>query len=209
MSFDKPNPLSSVSKQPALVKEPPIPMEFSYFVYQHFDKFAIPIFFGLLFTAAAMRFGMLSLLCALLNVFIIFNTYEYYRKQVRQSLVFPAIVVSVEPFLIAVYANLSTTDTPYPVVKIISSANPNQSLYMGQWLGAACHFSGQAAKMRWQNVHPILLNCLTSNDEAIKKAMSDISPEEWALLEKGIDQLNAPYQEGLYRIKNQFDSSLN
>ncbi len=117
----------------------------------------------------------------------------------------PAKVVSVNPYLIAVYSDLTTRSGDFwPVIKIIRqplerAAGPR--LKEGDRLPTAALYAGNSQKPHWNDFYPVAVNCVTGNAREIEGALSrlDADPDAlWQELDHYLAQVPTPTQPGLY-----------
>ncbi|WP_265594436.1 DUF3239 domain-containing protein [Haloferula sp. BvORR071] len=129
-----------------------------------------------------------------------------YRKLLQVGDLLPAIVYNRETGLVAAYTNLQCSgNRPWPVIKIFRdrlSMLPN--LQHRQQLAVVAFYGGSEesrAEGHWDNIHPIVVDCLVSDREARARTLERISKTSWQALEAGLKMLPPSPGEGIYHVK--------
>lgn len=114
----------------------------------------------------------------------------------------PAIVLSVRPFLVAVYANMSNRHGFIPAIKVMRLRNPCVEVAPGDRLLAAATYQRHTSVdlPGWIDVHPVLLAEATNDRKAIERAMELVDAVEWSSLQDGLDQVPTPYEPDIYFV---------
>ena len=137
------------------------------------------------------------------------NGFYWFRvtMALRHGCVNAAVVVSTQPYLVAVVADLdSSGQSPWWVVKIVRQPLATMTggpPVVGTRLATIATYSGStlsALKSHWDNFYPVVVNCATSDDRAIRRILASIPREEWDMLEAGLQQVPTPRKPGRYRI---------
>ncbi len=117
----------------------------------------------------------------------------------------PAVVVSLDPLLIAVYTDMSKGFGNYPVVKILKI--PRQciedgELKKGSRLATVAFYFDKPKKPKphWVDFKPYPVLCGTSDTRTLTRTFRSIPDVEWQLLETTLPKVPKPYQPGLYFI---------
>jgi hypothetical protein len=122
----------------------------------------------------------------------------------RQGDVNPGVVVSTDPNLVAVLADMdSTGSNPQWIIKILRQPLARMTggpPTVGMRLGTIAMYEGDAKKGRWDNISPRVANCVTNNEPAIRRVEASIPHEQWALLEAALPNLPQPYRPGIYPV---------
>lgn len=140
----------------------------------------------------------------------------------------PALIVSHDPDLIAVYSDLDAGAGPYPVVKVLphplkrmAGGRPavgtrlaTVALYAGRIRrpparlrsGAAGQPDSTAAvesrlPPRWTDFHPLAVNCATADLAEIERVLASIGEREWEAMAAALPQIPTPPQPGLYPVE--------
>jgi Protein of unknown function (DUF3239) len=128
---------------------------------------------------------------------------RYVREYFEFGDLNPGIVVSHDPDLIAVHADLTKGFAPCPMIKIrphplkrMTGGRPP----VGTRLATIAGYQGSKRKDRWEDVHPVAVNCATADPDQIKRALSRIGEREWRALDEGLRQIPEPYRPGLYPV---------
>jgi hypothetical protein len=140
----------------------------------------------------------------------------------------PAVVVSHDPDLIAVYSDLSAGVAPCPVVKVLPHPLKRMTggrLEAGTRLAAVALYEGPIRQRQqrpasgaggrptgtgsqiyilpphWSNFHPVAVNCATAEPAEIERVLASIAAREWEAMDVALPQVPTPYRPGLYRIE--------
>jgi hypothetical protein len=115
------------------------------------------------------------------------------RDHFRHGCVCPAVVISTNPYLIAVATDLATTDAArYPAIKIMKqplgkmTGGPPQ---IGTRLATVATYRGDVNSAHWDDFEPIVVNCVTTDEREIARVFSSITQEEWEDLDRGVRHL--------------------
>jgi hypothetical protein len=131
----------------------------------------------------------------------------HYRKLFQVGDVLPAIVYNRDAGLVAAYTNLQCSgNRPWPVIKIFMdrlSMLPN--LQHRQRLAAVAFYGGNdesRAKGHWNDIYPVVVDCLVSDRRACERTLGRISKTSWQALEMALKMLPpGTRQEGLYHVE--------
>lgn len=138
-----------------------------------------------------------------LAVVVVAMSLSQTRQVFREGDVCPALVVDPGQDLVAVFADLSKGDEPYPAVKILKqpldrvAEGPFES---GARLAFVAMYNGYPREPRWRNFGGYLINTGTTNKKTIKRALRSIPDEQWETFEAALPQLPQPLRPGLYEI---------
>jgi hypothetical protein len=119
----------------------------------------------------------------------------------------PAMIVGMEPMLIATSTDLTKGHGEFPVVKIIEkrlkTAN-GQPPQLGTRLITVALYSqspdDDGTQPRWRTFDPRPLDCVTSDIGTMQRLMSGFSDDEWAELDSYLEMIPRPRIEGQYLI---------
>ena len=157
------------------------------------------IFFLILFVFLSFKYSywfiFLVLLSLAVNVFYWLRVKEHLKAEST-----PGIVISIEPPLMAVYSNMSKYGEFYPAIKVESFNNLSNHQIGTRIATASIYTEENEEDHYWNNVHPIPVEYGTKIKKDIERTMSLYSEEQWTYLEKGISDVGANKQVGLYRI---------
>jgi hypothetical protein len=134
------------------------------------------------------------------------NAFYWFRvtTSFRHGCVNPAVVVSTSPYLVAVSTDMdSSGQQPWWVVKILRQ--PLETMTggpppLGTRLATVALYEGDVKDGHWNNFHPKVVNCATTNERSIQRIFASIPQEEWQALEAGLKQVPSPDKPGLYRV---------
>jgi hypothetical protein len=134
--------------------------------------------------------------------------YTFWRGVRWQGLygdVNPAMVVATDPYLVAVFSDLATgREGDWPFIKILHQ--PLQRMAGGPpeldaRLATVSTYVGSGKKPHWDDFLPWVVNCITTDEEIIRRVLVTIEEEQWQQLSDGLRQIDAPYRPGLYKIE--------
>ena len=121
----------------------------------------------------------------------------------------PAVVLSREPWLIAVGADLNAAGTagaPHPVIAVITqpldlmTGGPPP---VGARLAAAALYRGQPGAPRWESFDPVVAGCGCSDETAIARTLASIPGDAWASFLDALRALPSPPRAGdVYAIRD-------
>jgi len=108
------------------------------------------------------------------------------RQKYLQGDVCPAIVLSAQHNLVAVYTDLAAgARKPFPAIKILRQ--PLQRLaaepaYDGMRLAAVAQYQGQVQQPHWKDFSPEVVACIVTDQEENARVLNSISEQEWQAL---------------------------
>ena len=131
------------------------------------------------------------------------------RNQLQHGCLNAAQVVSVSPYQIAVYGDLTQSGGEYwPVIKILPQPLekcPGRRMREGDRLPTVSYYYGYHGKPYWDDFKPIAVPCVTGDARAVRDALERINRREdgetWAGLEAGLALVPKPYKPGLYWMR--------
>ncbi len=161
-----------------------------------------------------------------LNLLSPLGKFSATRRCCRNGSLCPAVVVSVNPPLIAVSTDLSkSAEESWPALKILRQplrAVSGPPLQIGDRLPAVSFYLSRSAmatsasratglnlgasdKPYWYDFSPVAVPCITDDPAVIQKAMQRLteSGDLWAELQAGLAQVPQPYRVGLYRLNRE------
>ncbi len=112
----------------------------------------------------------------------------------------PAVVICEQPFLLAVYTDLTTGYEPHPVIKICRSPRPKGDYPVGTRMPTVSMYYGDFSSPSLDNFIPVLVACYTSNRRDINDAEMRLEREYWDGLEEVLAEVPRPYRPGLYNV---------
>lgn len=130
-------------------------------------------------------------------------------EKVNHGCLNPAVVVSVAPYLIAVYSDLTMNDRDhYPVIKILKQplnrSPAGRALKVGDRLPTVAIYRWNPDRSRpyWSDFHPIAVPCVNSDPPVIAQAIKRLDLDEggtlWYRLQAGLKLIPTPTVPGLY-----------
>ncbi len=147
------------------------------------------------------------------GVFVVLNGLYWYVAWMHfaQGNVNEAILISVEPPLMAVAVDMSTNFTPHVGLKVISYPKKTlngRPLKQGSRHACATLYSGESERgNHWEDCDPIPLECGTWNRARISAHIQKVTNDEWQELDERVKRLARPYKPGLYPMWGIDDSS--
>lgn len=124
------------------------------------------------------------------------------REHFLYGCVNPGVVVATNPPLVAVFTDLTTGKEPHHVIKILSHPlgwMKNGVPSVGTKLATVALYEGSSQKARWDDFHPIVVNCVTGDRADIERVFQSIPKCEWEQLEVGLNYIQT-IKPGLYDI---------
>lgn len=112
------------------------------------------------------------------------------------------IVVSVDPYLLAVSTDLTRGFGSFPIIKIVKIRSYNK-LKIGDRLPTVALYaeSEKDGLPHWGEFYPLPLFYATKDKADIQRAMDSYAEEDWESLEKRIGELQKPYTEGIFKVE--------
>ena len=134
----------------------------------------------------------------------------FYWKRVRDHFRFgyadPAIIVAMDPMLIAVGTDLTLGVGHYPVIKIIEkslSTAGGKTPRLGSMFAAVSLYSPSPNQdlPHWADFDPRPIDCATTDEVVIKEVMGAFPNEDWRELKSWLRQVPRPFRVGVYKIR--------
>jgi len=118
----------------------------------------------------------------------------------------PAMVVSLDPPLVATYTDLSLsqTDNKWHYVKVVSQpldTMTGDAPHLGQRLATIAIYDQGDNTLHWSNFRPVVVNCVTWNVDDVTRVFSMLEAVDWHELDQAIRQLPQPFAAGLYKVE--------
>jgi hypothetical protein len=117
----------------------------------------------------------------------------------------PALVISADPYLIAVLTDMDTSgDGPKPAIKVLPHALQRMTggpPVLNTRLATVSMYWGNGSAEQWTDFFPEVINCMTRDEEVIRRVLATISEDEWKVLTEGIGQVPKPYHKGIFFLK--------
>ena len=135
----------------------------------------------------------------------------YIKEQFQYGCLNPAVVVSVNPYQIAVYSDLSTSpNDAWPAVKVLVQPLGKvrgRRMQVGDKLATVSFYSGSSySQSHWDDFHPIAVSCVTDDETAVRDALwrlNQCSDEDvWFDLENSLTAVPTPYTPGIYWMRD-------
>jgi hypothetical protein len=127
------------------------------------------------------------------------------REHFRNGCACPAVIVSMEPMLIAVATDLSKGDGEYPAIKIIEKSLPTvcgQIPQAGSQLATVALYDSSSYHIPyWADFDPRPVECATGELDVIERVMKTFARKDWNELYSWLDQVPQPYRCGLYHVE--------
>lgn len=137
------------------------------------------------------------------NIIYWLHVHEHFRH----GCTCPAILLSPDDGLVAVFDDLGMHGGFYPCIKILRQ--PVHWMTGGPYeadslLAAIAVYRGSPEKERhWRQIYPKVVHCVTFSRAKIAQVMNSIEPDEWALLDRALMQVPTPYRPGLYPVNGE------
>ena len=136
---------------------------------------------------------------------------RFYWRRVHDHFMFgcanPAMIVNMEPMLIASATDLTKGGGEFPVIKIveknIKTAN-GETPQLGTRLVTVAlyqqHPDDDGSMPRWRTFDPRPVDCVTSDVSAMQRVMASLGSDDWQSLDDGLAKLPKPRVAGQYLI---------
>ena len=141
--------------------------------------------------------------------------WTYTREHLLHGCLNPAMVISKEKSLLAVYTSLSYTEGEvYPVIKIdrerLDLLDPARVFDGAKFAASSLYGRSEEgeAEGRWGYFQPIVVDCLVDDDLACEFAMQKLKSLAWQALEIGINQLTSN-EVGLHKVEVPYEIAWN
>ncbi len=170
-------------------------------------------FFGVLREGKSLHSLPSALLAiALFNIFFGIGIFRLLKKliflaiRIREHFLYgcvnPGVVVALNPPLVAVFTDITTGKVPHHTIKIL----PQPLKWMkkgvppvGTRLATVALYEGNLHAGRWNDFHPVVIDCVTGNQADIQRVLQNIPDWEWEQLYIGLGYLRTT-KPGLYNI---------
>jgi len=147
---------------------------------------------------------------AVVSLLLLWINYDYWLR-VRERFHFgctnPAVIVSLNPTLIAVSTNLVRRGLgEFAAIRIIRHSLPKirgESPRVGTLLTTVSLYTSPIDPMRphWADFSPIPADCASGDPQQQDRLMQSLGPEEWEKLEMRLAEVPRPFEPGLYTIR--------
>jgi hypothetical protein len=144
-----------------------------------------------------------ALLVLGLGVAVVIVSIWQARSMFQVGDVCAAMVIDPQRNLVAVATDLSKSNKPHLVVKVLKQ--PLSRVTGGPFeqdtrLAFVAMYNGFEHEPRWRDFGGYLINSGTTNAKALKRTLRSISDEQWENLESAVAELEKPYRPGLYDV---------
>lgn len=116
----------------------------------------------------------------------------------------PAIIINLDPMLIAVSTDMTKGVGSFPIIKIIEKEIVSicgKEPEVGMRLVTNCIYLADFKHTdRWKNFDPRPVDCVCDNHYAKLRLLNSFHPQEWQDMEDQLKQIPQPYECGLYPI---------
>ena len=116
----------------------------------------------------------------------------------------PAMVLSINPPLVAVTTDLTKGDGDFDVIRILRQPLAHMSTGLpkpGQLIATVSLYENlEEEQAHWSNFNPVIADIVTTDKRHIDRILNSIEDEDWDLLAEGMLQVGDWRDEGLYRI---------
>jgi hypothetical protein len=118
----------------------------------------------------------------------------------------PAMVVSVDPPLVAVLTDLSMVPSgrQWYYVKVLWQplhSMTGEGARLGQRLATVATYKQGDSGEHWEDFWPVVVNCVTWTTSDVARVFATISSADWRQLETAIQQVPRPFSPGLYEVQ--------
>jgi hypothetical protein len=183
---------------------------------QHRNKIVIGLTLSVVGLALAASFNrneglgiaVSGLLMAGVNTYRMLNgNFRWACEQFEHGCANPGVVVSVDPYLVAVHTDLTQGGgEEWPVVRIDRQPleKTRQARFaVGDRVIAVAFYGGNAnvSRRHWVNFTPIVANCVSDDQYALRDLYNRMEPKDWQDMEKYVAMIQTPYVPGLYWMR--------
>ena len=115
----------------------------------------------------------------------------------------PAMVVDADRNLVAVFTDLSKTNRPHYVVKVLKQPLgrlPGGPFPEGKRLAFLAMYNGYPKEPIWKGFGGYLVNTGTTSKKTIERVVASIPDDQWKRLKKAVSQLEEPLTPGQYEV---------
>lgn len=174
---------------------------------RHYPAWPLILFFGFWALAALAWFLNKEQLWGLALMALLMN--GFYWKRLREHFRYgnanPGVIVSLEPMLIAVSADLTKGVGHYPVIKISKKRLPTvcgELPQLGARLATVALYDASPDKSpHWSDFDPRPADCATGDVEAIERVMNSFTERDWDQLNSWLGQVPRPLRCGLFHVR--------
>lgn len=176
--------------------------------------FAVIASLAMLLAAPADAWGLIAFSAIVIagQSFILWSQITLLSENFEYGCLNPARVVSVNPYLIAVYGDLTSQgDSVWPAIKILPQPLGKirgRRMQIGDRLATVSVYSdaGARSKPYWDDFYPTAVNCVTDDETAVRDALWRLNhslEEGWNELERYLALVPQPYRPGLYWMRSE------
>lgn len=175
--------------------------------FRYYPTWPLIWFFSLVFfVGLACLFHWSLWIVAVLLLAMNWFYWQRVRDHFRSGCANPAMVISMDPMMIAVSTDLTKGIGEYPVVKIIEKSLPavcGQIPQVGSRLPAVALYESSPDDdlPHWADFDPRPIDCATGDLEAIRAVMNTFKESDWDELSSWLEQVPRPFRCGLYHIQ--------
>jgi hypothetical protein len=145
----------------------------------------------------------LALIVLGLAVFVVVFSIATAKQVFSDGDVCPAMVVDSEGKLVAIFTDLSKTNRPHYVVKVMKqplNRLPAGPFPEGKRLAFLASYNGYPQEPIWKGFGGYLVNTGTTSKKSIERVVSSIPDEQWKRLKQAVGQLEDPLKPGMYEV---------
>jgi hypothetical protein len=144
----------------------------------------------------------LGLVLMFVPIVALFQTAREIRGKYLKGDVCPAVVISAQQNLIAVYTNLAAASRkPHPAIKILKQplVRLPEPAYDGMRLATVAYYSGHISWQHWRDFSPEAVACVVHDPEENARVLNSIPPIDWQALDEWLAGIPVAHP-GLYRM---------
>ncbi len=123
----------------------------------------------------------------------------------------PGVVISTEPLMVAVLAEMSQypNDFSAPAIKIIAAPAPPEETRVGDRFATVALYAGGGNENTWRDIDPKLTYTATNNPLAIRRVFDSIPDWQWQALNDAVKQVGNPEKFKVYPVEVDFEQYIN
>jgi DNA-directed RNA polymerase subunit RPC12/RpoP len=129
------------------------------------------------------------------------------RRHWKDGCVNPGVVISTEPFMVAVVTDMSMypDDFSSPALKIVGGREPPEGVEVGDRLATVAMYKGSSDSDTWSDFDPQPTYTATNDPAQLRQMIDSIADWEWRALDDAVKQVTAPQKAAIYNVDIDFE----
>jgi hypothetical protein len=174
---------------------------------KYFRNFPYPLMWrgGLLLAGIGLYwFTVLGIPLAIFGAYLIYRHIKLVREKYLSGCICPGKILSLNPPVLAVYADLSIGQNSCGVIRLMAYPHHrlDPAIARPGRTATVCYFMGQCPPYsdHWMGLLPTMPHFVTDKQLELQRIYASIPDEQWEYLEQGLKQLPANPELRTYRI---------